>query len=973
MRKVYFDFQDGNNFIDVSHAVKYDTFQITTRAFNDSYRAAQNEATFDLIYDPIIFPLMRYLTKEVIVRIVDIDGIYLTTENQLTITTESDIALIVEQDVALPIFYGTIPPTRAYSYNGILNNTTMTVEAIDEMNKLDIPVGDVLYANCKVANSADTAHSLIHLLAGIAGFTVDRINPTLSIPTVLARFAPTDPEDTVRDVLDTLLYEYGYVLNMSGASTIDPIRWIYPEGTTAEYTFDETNIIKQAQVRDGVKKYDGAEVIYYELKTAEKVLMYRDDNCGYADDGSFAGYPIPAGYDYPPEANVIDEVTGQKTVVYQEYTDDSIKYWTNKAIQNNLDYNYKAFSSNFSAMVATENHFLDNRLDTGLTNTVLEFLNTKCRIVYNNPTGDSNLRVYYNNVYADVWYKSTERTSKIDGTNVNKYTTEYTFVKSVADNLVKALDAQYKVGHTTYSFLSEDSVDVGALVDIVMGDGTNQMCFIREKAWSEQTEQFTYSLVSASSDKGVLTSEKTSISVAIPPVDLISSKLTPELVSCTANTDGSSPVLTYAFTRMLIMKGGADVSMDWTYSATPLGVTGSFGTGADKNLYTISAFNSNSDIQGTVIITATKTNWITQSKTFVIKKDHVADAVNGGDVTGIIPTVTPKYIGIVIVQGISSSAGTIYYVSGTPAFVTGAVFNANVGDWAFIRGIVGGAGDEVREIRVWTGAVWTAANTTNYHRTTAAQDLMSVCKIYGTPTSGDSYEWFNSLVANQAFLDFLQARIIKLSEDGAMYGGDRFNADGTDNSPTANGFWMGSNGTMKAENGYFSGTMGQEGKISIKDYYMQCFNNLTPNNLTRKLLLSANGLYWTKYNSSTTLWEDSGAIRPNFISSTDKKLYADGDWVFTNGLDVNLLSTATNTKHGSFTSGDLFTATRFTVPNVGDKVKCTGGVRELNASYMERISATQILVYGMFVGSYTSGSYTFTEGNATVLAVSITF
>jgi len=74
-RKIYFDFQDGNGFIDVSSLVKYDTFSITTRAFNDTYKCAQNEAHFSIIYDSIIFPKLRYMSKEIIVRVLDFSGI----------------------------------------------------------------------------------------------------------------------------------------------------------------------------------------------------------------------------------------------------------------------------------------------------------------------------------------------------------------------------------------------------------------------------------------------------------------------------------------------------------------------------------------------------------------------------------------------------------------------------------------------------------------------------------------------------------------------------------------------------------------------------------------------------------------------------------------------------------------------------------------------------------------------------------
>ncbi len=40
---------------------------------------------------------------------------------------------------------------------------------------------------------------------------------------------------------------------------------------------------------------------------------------------------------------------------------------------------------------------------------------------------------------------------------------------------------------------------------------------------------------------------------------------------------------------------------------------------------------------------------------------------------------------------------------------------------------------------------------------------------------------------------------------GSIYGGERYNADGTDNNTTAKGFYLGADGTLRAKDGYFEG------------------------------------------------------------------------------------------------------------------------------------------------------------------------
>jgi len=520
LRKVYFDFQDGTGFQDVSAIVKYNTFTINMSAFNDTYHYSQNTCSFDAIYNETFTSLILSTDKNIIVRIVDWSTeTMLTTESNWLLTTEDAFYLIAEQGIATPVFYGQIKPTRSRSYNGILNNTILSLEATDELDLLDKEVGDIILTNCKILDPANPTASLVHILAGIAGFTNISANTTIDV--TIAKFAPEKETESILTILDTLLYEYGYVLNINGYGVLEPIKWIYDAIPTQIASFDEDTIISSITIKDTVQNYDGSKIIYYELGSASKVLLYRDDNCSYNEDGTFAGYNIVAGYSYPPETNVIDETTGLPTVVYQEYTDDSIKYWTNKAIKNKLDYNYKAFSSDFSAIVATEKHFMDVKYSTGIAATTPEFYNKKCRLLYNNPTADSGLKLYYNNVYGDVWYKSAERTSTVDNVlapdNRYEYTASYIFDKIHADVLAKTYAAQYAGHRTMYTFPSEEDVFVGTLATVVLEDGTNQLCIVQNRSWDEQSEYYNYTLMSYSVNKPALTAQTVSTTATIDP------------------------------------------------------------------------------------------------------------------------------------------------------------------------------------------------------------------------------------------------------------------------------------------------------------------------------------------------------------------------------------------------------------------------------------------------------------------------
>lgn len=515
-RKVYLDFQDGNGYRDISSLVKYDTLNITIRGCSDNFHYAQNECSFDIIYDSIIYPLLYAATIPTLCKIVDLydESYQFITENDFYLLTEDDKYITTEIDGFLPLFYGRIPPTKSRNYNGILANTIWSIRAEDDMMQLDREVGDICYTNFAVMDPYNPSTSIVHQLAYKAGFSLSHVGAAY-ISNIIEKFAPDSENDSILDILDTLLFEYGYVLNFDANGRLTPIKWKHD--TPATYNFTETNMLLSVDVEDSVDDYHGARLTWYELEQAtttngnRNILLYRDNDCGYDGDGTLEGYYITAGYTYPPATNTTDIVTGSGTIVYQEYTDDAISYWTNYAIVNRMDYNYKAFSSDYSSIVATSGWYVDANYDTGIVKTIEQFGNKKARIEYSNPTG-SALRIYYNNIYGNVWYKSAERTLTVDNTTasgqkLDEYVSTWIFDATTASGLVCTLAALHTVGSTYYKFISDENVSVGVLVNITMNDGTNQDCLVTEKNWEEKSGYYTYRCRAYTTNKGILTSQ----------------------------------------------------------------------------------------------------------------------------------------------------------------------------------------------------------------------------------------------------------------------------------------------------------------------------------------------------------------------------------------------------------------------------------------------------------------------------------
>lgn len=531
VRKVYLDFSDGNGYRDVSSLVKYDSLSITMRSFSDTFHYAQNEATFTLLFDVTIFNLFKAATVNVLCRIVDVyDDAYLTAENGAYLLTEAGLYLMRETGGAIPLFYGIIPATSSYKYNGILDNTMFTCHATDSIQLLDKKVGDICYRNYTIMNPASPTTSIVHQLAYIAGFTSAQIDSSITIPTVVQAVSPPSEDESVLTMLDNILFEYGYALNMNEADQISPIQW---NNTTSGYVhqFDDTNIVKEIERTEKEIEYEGVEVTYNELADRSNVLLYRED-IPYNSSGGFAGVALLSGYMYPAEANVIDDTTGKNQVVDYVYTDESIKYFTNKAVTKGIQdqWNYKAFSSDFSAIVATSGHYLNWNADRkgtdvnvvtsgydvvidGVNVPTYYFGNKKARVILKNNGAAAFL--YYMNINGDVLYRTADRKMLVQNvastTKVEKYTANFLYNSTDVSALATGLAKNHQVGNVDYTFSSEDAVDVGSVVRVYMDDGTDTTAMVMQREYDESKPTlYDYELKSCSSDRGSLTQKRIS-------------------------------------------------------------------------------------------------------------------------------------------------------------------------------------------------------------------------------------------------------------------------------------------------------------------------------------------------------------------------------------------------------------------------------------------------------------------------------
>jgi hypothetical protein len=301
------------------------------------------------------------------------------------------------------------------------------------------------------------------------------------------------------------------------------------------------------------------ELTYYNLAWAATVsgstniLLYMDSALPYSDTGTFSGYPILAGYSYPPATNAIDDTTGAKQIVHQEYDDRAIQYWTNKAIVQNLGYNYRAFKSDYTDMLITIQHTIDYKADAGVVLDKAVFDNKKAEIRFSNPTGAPK-NIYYCNVYGRVLYKSAERKcgvlSVVDTKKIDKYVSTFLYDAVEADIFTKALAALHTVDHTSYSFSSFATYVVGSVASVVTGDGVDQACLIISRAYLDTTKLWQYTVRAYDRNVGVLTYQSVSVSPAFSYND-------PVLAQVQSDIDMASKYLKQS--SNLILRDRADI------------------------------------------------------------------------------------------------------------------------------------------------------------------------------------------------------------------------------------------------------------------------------------------------------------------------------------------------------------------------------------------------------------------------------
>lgn len=444
--------------LDVSELVR--TCEPVDRACNEEFRHAVSVYALSLRYNA---GLVEKLTGARDIRVeIDIDGARAFTGRV------APGAKIASSGAAL----GTDPD---------VDDIPLEVEDLSFLLDREISGDDALaFENVMVCDPATPGQSAVHrlvLLADMPAAIVDAI----AVP--LRAFAVDS--GTVADALDTLLGEYGYAWRLDAYGRVVTVRWMFADPVPS-VALDENTIIGTVEAERLTIEAEAVEVSWTPLKDKAGALLYMAD-LPFGDDNRRSGWPIQPGYLWPEEANVGE--------AWWEYRDTALSSRINErgAVVQNED---------FTALVLSANHTVDDRFDIGIVREAAVFQNKRARLAYRNGAAESKL-IYNCSILADVVYRGAIALERVDlavsPRSVDRYDSRFIHDAGHASALCAARASRLRDAAWRYRLDSELVVSGGTVVSITDPySGISAIAIIIERTRDLETGIYGYRAVGLS-------------------------------------------------------------------------------------------------------------------------------------------------------------------------------------------------------------------------------------------------------------------------------------------------------------------------------------------------------------------------------------------------------------------------------------------------------------------------------------------
>lgn len=342
---------------------------------------------------------------------------------------ESDVPTRLTEDGIL-IFTGYLRKTFNIKKEQRLKPINIEIISPSFLLKHEIsePITLIDYAICDTTNPSN---SILHHLLNEAGFSTT-INTSQNITTVLPVFN-TRENDTFYNVIERLLFEYGFIFDFDNTGTFTLYN-LFPTSISTTNYFDGTNILEEIKQSKKEEEYDGVRVQFKQIETTYNTTIFSDTT------NAKNGYKCYIGVDP-------NSYFGK---------DDISDSW------------YAEYGIEGKEIIATTNQTINIEKDPEID--VQEFTpySTKAKLKIKNTDSTFTRYITRLDIKGDAIIKKADSYSVVQDSNSNnlKIETIYIYDKDSADTLASSLKRYYKYSDFTYQLKSKTNYVIGDIVNI---------------------------------------------------------------------------------------------------------------------------------------------------------------------------------------------------------------------------------------------------------------------------------------------------------------------------------------------------------------------------------------------------------------------------------------------------------------------------------------------------------------------------
>jgi len=468
-------FPGAGDWTDFSHLIRHGSKSVTRKLMNDSRKSVVDSFRIQLKHDNDLVNSFFAYDGRILAEITDEGGV--------------------------PVFTGYIAPTfeqttgqvvTALSLE-ILDNSYLLDELLAESFQYPATVGGTPY---KILDTSDPDHSIIHQLLEMAGYPVpDIISASCpDITQTVLHIAGTKGDETYRELIDGLLFEYGYVFTFTEAGTFTVYHWdadtVTPTVTIQE-TDPEGDTYGTAEGLNRRKRdieYDGAEVEWSKTATMEGALLYRE-NLPLSTSGGkveFTGQAIAAGDYFPDDGDIED--------AYQDFVTKwlDIPYLERKTRLQNKDI----------SLITTSDHVVAFTADAGVAISSQSFESRRAKVLFQNTAGETR-KLYTFEITGRALYRKAVKKRLAPSTSANpqRYTARHIYDSTAATRLTNALWGALRYGDFQYSWtMRNQDLPLGTVVTINLANpsmSTTAIVVSVERDFDRPLRQYTAIGISA--------------------------------------------------------------------------------------------------------------------------------------------------------------------------------------------------------------------------------------------------------------------------------------------------------------------------------------------------------------------------------------------------------------------------------------------------------------------------------------------